>query len=74
MSMPEFKKFAVDYWLVDEPSGDPDRSDFSDDLESLRRIAPLQQHFDGSRFGSCKFYQRIGYHKRDQTNWREIDP
>jgi hypothetical protein len=68
------KQYSVDYWVDPSGSGDPDRSDYSDDQQLLENIALQQRHFDGQTFRKIVLYERTGLRVGDWKPIRQLMP
>jgi hypothetical protein len=51
---------------------DPDRSDYSNDRETLEAAAPVQENFDGRPFTLRILYERIAEQPGKGDNRREL--
>lgn len=65
-------QYSVDYWINPEGQGDPNRSDYSDDLPALRRAALSQRRFDGQSFAKHQFYEMVANITGEMRNWKPI--
>lgn len=72
MPRPGQKLFAIDYWESLSATGDPDMSDYGDDLSELERRRD-RIRAAGSRFRSYIRYSREPNHRPPVYDWYPVD-